>query len=356
MDALYQNTAVDAVHDQAECELEYDRPYGGETAEVPVLELFRQWLDASREADRLLDADETEYNAAVGLMATLEEQIIATPGGAVALAIKTYFLLKNEHSNWAPQDATLRYPEIFAEEGGTWSADIVVSILRDAAAQVPVLAELAAPIIHEDASLIDADIEITWCRNRLADPERRLNWESQEECEEREARDRADKAARLNRLLARVGRTEAMTPRGKAIKVIHCGAASTEQQKAELWAFAEELAGEYGKPLPDGDAGLVEAERRLREIRRQDKKLYNGFERITVEIEEEIIFGIVDPVRDRLREFVEQTRPAGLAGAAAKLRLLTDPEIGIIIGEPSEGDIACIKQVAEFVETVATQN
>jgi hypothetical protein len=36
-----------------------------------------------------------------------------------------------------------------------------------------------------------------------------------------------------------------------------------------------------------------------------------------------------------------------------KLRLLTDEDIGIVIGEPSEGDIMSLKQVAEFVEREA---
>jgi hypothetical protein len=58
---------------------------------------------------------------------------------------------------------------LFDVECERWDEDLVVSMFRDAAKQVPELAELAAPIIHEDAPLIDADIEIQWCQERLAE-------------------------------------------------------------------------------------------------------------------------------------------------------------------------------------------
>ena len=127
----------------------------------------------------------------------------------------------------------------------------------------------------------------------------------------------------------------------------------SDKRKAELRARAEALAAEYSAPLPDGDAGLIEAERRHREIRQQTRSLYREFFKIDAQTEKEIIIEIIDPVRYRLSDFIEQTRPAGLAGAAVKLRLLTDEDIGIVIGEPSEGDIMSLKQVAEFVEVEA---
>ena len=127
----------------------------------------------------------------------------------------------------------------------------------------------------------------------------------------------------------------------------------SDKRKAELRARAEALAAEYSAPLPDGDAGLIEAERRHREIRQQTRSLYREFFKIDAQTEKEIIIGIIDPVRYRMSDFIEQTRPAGLAGAAVKLRLLTDEDIGIVIGEPSEGDIMSLKQVAEFVEVEA---
>jgi hypothetical protein len=50
----------------------------------------------------------------------------------------------------------------------------------------------------------------------------------------------------------------------------------------------------------DGDAGLVEAERRLREIGVAKKALYNDF-KMGPAVEEQIIVGILDPVLTRLR-------------------------------------------------------
>jgi hypothetical protein len=40
----------------------------------------------------------------------------------------------------------------------------------------------------------------------------------------------------------------------------------SDKQKAKLRARAEALVAEYGAPLSDGDAGLIEAERRLHEL------------------------------------------------------------------------------------------
>jgi hypothetical protein len=57
-------------------------------------------------------------------------------------------------------------------------------------------------------------------------------------------------------------------------------------------------------------------------------------------------------VRDRLWDFIEQTPPVGLAGVAAKLRLLTEGDIGVA-DEISEGATTSLKQVAEFVEREA---
>ena len=95
---------------------------------------------------------------------------------------------------------------------------------------------------------------------------------------------------------------------------------------------------------------MIEAERRHREILQQTRSLYREFFKIDFQTEKDIIIGIIDPVRYRMSDFIEQTRPVGLAGVAVKLRLLKDEDIGIVIGEPSDGDIMSLKQVAEFVE------
>ena len=89
-----------------------------------------------------------------------------------------------------------------------------------------------------------------------------------------------------------------------------------DKQKAELRARAEALAAEYSAPLPNGDAGLIEAERRHREILQQTRSLYREFFKIDFQTEKDIIIGIIDPVRYRMSDFIEQTRPVGHAGDA----------------------------------------
>jgi hypothetical protein len=117
----------------------------------------------------------------------------------VALAIKTYLSYRIEGSDWAPELAMLRDPALL--EG---DPDITVSLLRDAAGLVPELAELTAPIIHEDAVLIDADIEVRWCRE--------IGDRNPVEAATVEA------ARRLPAALDRIAQTPAKTERGRAIK------------------------------------------------------------------------------------------------------------------------------------------
>src|SRR4051794_1170957 len=95
----------------------------------------------------------------------------------------------------------LRFPQLFEGDCEGWSDDLTVSMLRDAAKQVPALAELAAPIIHEDAPLIDADIGIQWCQR--PDIIERVTSKFPKQ---------------LAELLDRVANTEAKTDRGREIK------------------------------------------------------------------------------------------------------------------------------------------
>ena len=309
-------------------------------ADARVLALFHDWLGESRALDRHSDDENrTEYDAALERREGFETEIISIPGGATASAIKSYLYIKGDACNdWAPEDATLRHSELFDGEPNGWSENIVVSILRDAAKQVPLLADLVAPIIHEDAPLIDADIGIRWCREVLADQEIPSTPAHVAEIREK-----------LNKLLDRIATTEAKTPRGDEIKRRH--APIDEPEKAELRARAEALAAEYGGPLPEGDAGLIEAERRFQEVTRRTSALYDEFQ-IDYDIEQEMIVGIVDePVRDRLWNFIEQTPPVGLAGAAVKLRLLSDPDVGL--SDDNKDAFASLQQVVEFVEREA---
>jgi hypothetical protein len=204
-----------------------------EEEDARVLALFDQYLEAARASDQYLEAvrvqhvqDEDEvFNALCRRMWDIDDEIIEIPGGPTALAIKSYFFLKHDclHA-WVGNAATLRCPELFNGESHDFWIEAVVGIIRDAARQVPALAELVAPIIHEDASLIDADIEITWCRIRLADPPLKPRtgdpqWD--QECLDRHAESLQKVRETLAKTLARLAQTGAKTARGAAIKAKH---------------------------------------------------------------------------------------------------------------------------------------
>src|SRR5262249_8573426 len=61
----------------------------------------------------------------------------------------------------------------------------------------------------------------------------------------------------------------------------------------------EALAADYDAPLPKGDAGLIAAIERARELEAREKAIHREFN-ITMEVEDEIFNAIVEPARDRL--------------------------------------------------------
>jgi hypothetical protein len=67
--------------------------------------------------------------------------------------------------------------------------------------------------------------------------------------------------------------------------------------------------------------------RRLHELSGCSKALYKEFT-IDCQLEEEIINAIVDPMDRRLWKFIHNTPPIGPTGAAVKLRLLLDDDVG----------------------------
>ena len=154
----------------------------------------------------------------------------------------------------------------------------MASLLRDAARQVPELAELAAPIIHEDALLIDADIEIQWCRDQLALPPHHYPFRSEHENKDYDECRRTELQEQLSQARDRIAKTEAKTARGAAIKLKF---AVIDDQKAALRARAEAIAAEFDPAtLPEGDAGLIEAERRIQEIEARETLLCDELERV----------------------------------------------------------------------------
>ncbi|MGH7096777.1 MAG: hypothetical protein ACREE4_03820 [Stellaceae bacterium] len=93
-----------------------------------------------------------------------------------------------------------------------------------------------------------------------------------------------------------------------------------EARKAELRERCEALAAEYPvDDLPETDAGLIEAERRLREFQEREKALHREFD-VTMEVEEEIVNPSLDPPMNKLIDFIEETEPETMIGVALKLR------------------------------------
>jgi hypothetical protein len=136
----------------------------------------------------------------------IEKEIIATPANDVAsVAIKSYLVLYTRLDCAWSNDLILRCPEVFEKDPDPDDPDefyvmkdgILISLLRDIVRLVPELAELCAPIIHDDAILIDADLEIQERRTGSRTP---------------------DDDASILKMLARIAKAEAKTPRGEAIK------------------------------------------------------------------------------------------------------------------------------------------
>jgi hypothetical protein len=76
------------------------------------------------------------------------------------------------------------------------------------------------------------------------------------------------------------------------------------------------LAAEYGAPLPEGDAGLIEAEMRDRQLTARRHALLDEFGD-SVEVER-IVNGPIEPPEKRLGDFIEETAARTLAGQKAR--------------------------------------
>jgi hypothetical protein len=181
-----------------------------------ALSLFRQWIAATHEYDRQYAATPDDADCPAGdLMTEIEDRILEISGGAVALALKTHFAVRQNHGAWTGEVRLLRIREFF-DDDPDWETRFAVALLRDAAAIVPEIRELAATVLHEDAALIDAEIEIQWARIMLAEP---INPRLVEIFgEEHEAENRRKNEAMLAAAMDRVANTEAKTARGRAVK------------------------------------------------------------------------------------------------------------------------------------------
>jgi hypothetical protein len=120
------------------------------------------------------------------------------------------------------------------------------------------------------------------------------------------------------------------------------------EDDGELRARAEALAAEYGAPLPEGDAGLIEAERRIREFKPRAKALHRDF-KITMESETQILEPIVYEAEFELHDFIGGTPPETRAGAIVKLRYLLGHGNLLLNGaeEPLEQILALLEREAQ---------
>jgi hypothetical protein len=184
-----------------------------------ALSLFRQWIAATHEYDRQYAATPDDADCPAGdLMTEIEDRILEISGGAVALALKTFFSVRQDHACWCNEAGLLCIREYF-DDDPDWETRVAVALLRDAAAVVPEIRELAAPVLHEDAVLIDSQIVIGWARIMLAQPiNLRLVKAWGDEWPEHQAERRRELETTLAAMLDRVAKTEAKTARGRAVK------------------------------------------------------------------------------------------------------------------------------------------
>ena len=134
--------------------------------DAEILSLFRQWVDESRIVDGIED-EVPEWHEVMDRRYEIERRIASCCCGPAGLAVKAFILLRSECSDWAPSLTQIRCEDLFRAGDPGWNATLLASILRDAAALVPEIRECAAAVVHEDASLISAEMGIDWCRDRL---------------------------------------------------------------------------------------------------------------------------------------------------------------------------------------------
>jgi hypothetical protein len=185
---------------------------GGDAEEL-VLCLFRQWIAVQQERNNALE-DERLSRRREDIEAEIME---VTGGGSIALAIKTFLFVFFDHGEWGIW-APLPYLRAAPDDRDTLEVVWAMSLLRDAGSLLPEIAEFAASLIHVDAELIDADMEVSWAREVLADsdPENLNEFQRNNHTELRR-----NTETKLASALAKISGIEAKTERGEAIKARH---------------------------------------------------------------------------------------------------------------------------------------
>jgi hypothetical protein len=104
----------------------------------------------------------------------------------------------------------------------------------------------------------------------------------------------------------------------------------TPNEIEALRARVAAIVAEFDKPLPKGDAGIIEADRRSKMMEARWRELSQEFRHvITMAVEEAEIIAHREPVIDRIHAAIRNARPKTLAGAAVVLRHLIDE--GLIV-------------------------
>jgi hypothetical protein len=194
-----------------------------ENPDAEILSLFHEWLDAYDARDALGDDDETEdeADAAVKHITDLEDAIIATRGGPAGLAIKTFLNCRLEAARRTPKQAQIRL-----DRDTDTDTEWLASLLRDAADLVPEIAELAAAVIHDDAELIDAEMEREWVIKVRPAGNYADEW-------------KRSALARGHKALDRIARTPAKTPRGEGIKLRYRNVALCSMPDGSIGRFSQ---------------------------------------------------------------------------------------------------------------------
>jgi hypothetical protein len=224
-----------------------------------ILVRFREWIEVMRQADNAVAAGKyDQHDTIVDDGDKLETQIFAIPvTGSIGLAIKGYLLVRAN-----------RRRDMF---------------YTDAAAS---LGEITPNNGYEPDGALRSSLHDL--KNYAADLVRFL--------------------PELAPLAAGVVEAPSVVP-------------TVEAEEAEIRRRAEALAAECGGPLPSGDPGLTEAERRIQQIGAQRDVLHRKF-RITPRVEEEILQPTIIRTETTLRRFIEETATPGLEGLMVKRRFL----------------------------------
>lgn len=187
-----------------------------ENHDAEILTLFHEWLDACTHRDTLADDDEAAIDDNDRRTVAIEHAIAACRGGAVGLAVKAFLDCRLEADRWTPKTAQLRF-----WKDADSDSDLYASLLRDAASIVPEIGECAAAIIHDDAALIDAEMDLQWVTEVWPAGPHDDEWKRSALSDGRKA-------------LERIAATPARTPRGEAIRARYAGTSLLPQPNGEI--------------------------------------------------------------------------------------------------------------------------